>query len=380
MRLTIDLTPMLLRSAGVKNHLYYWTRAMLAGRGANQVELFPFLRSLDALNHEAGVRGIPDWRLFVVAGLHFRATRGLVQWGIPKAEIFHGSPQMRRRPRCARMTSHIHDLTCWLMPELHTAVNVRGARELAEHVWKRADGLIAVSESAKQDAVRVLGLNPDRICVIHHGVPEAYFEAKAVEAGRRKYALVLGTIEPRKNIDRLLDAWVALPKDVREEHELVIAGPAGWKSEATLARLKGFAGGVQYVGYVAEEELPRLTAGASALLYPSLYEGFGFPLAQAMAAGVPTVTSNVSSLPEVAAGSALLVDPFSASEIRDAILRLLTSPGLQVELGQRGREIASGRYRWEIAARKAWEFFGDVRGREEHGAAAAMARERRRFW
>ena len=369
MQLTLDLTPMLLRSAGVKNHLYYWTRALLAGRGAHEVRLFPYLKELGALYHDSGVeRGIPDWRLFLVAGFNWPLTHALVRRLIPRAEVFHGSPQMRERPRCARMTSHIHDLTPWLMPEMHLEANVRAAHQTAQRVWKGAEGLIAVSASAKEDAVRVLGLDPERIRVIHHGVPEAFFhvDAEAIARTRnrygleRGYALVVGTVEPRKNVDRLLDGWLALPEDVQNDFELVVAGPAGWKSEATLARLRGQGRGVRYFGYVQEADLPGLTAGATALLYPSLYEGFGFPIAQAMAAGVASVTSGISSMPEIAAGSALLVDPRSTGEIRDAILRLLTSRDLAGRLGRLGREHALTHYRWEISAQRSWEFFESV--------------------
>lgn len=371
MRLTLDLTPTLLRSAGVKNHLFYWTRALSASRGHHAIDYYPFISALDALDHDRGVEsGIPNWRLFLVAAMNFPLSHPLARRLVPQAELFHGSPQLRERPRAARLTSHIHDLTCWIMPELHTRANVRAAHQTAERVWRKADGLIAVSASAKEDAVRLVGLNPARIQVIHHGVPEPYFSVTSEEIGRvqralglkRPYALALGTVEPRKNLDRLLNAWVALPRDAREHFDLAVVGPAGWHSTTTLARLRRAADGVRYLGYVAENELPGLTAGASVLAYPSLYEGFGFPLAQAMACGVASLTSNLSSMPEVSGGSALLVDPLSEGEIRDALLRLLTSPDLVAELGARGRAHAMANYRWEIAARQSWEFFERILG------------------
>ena len=312
MRLTLDLTPTLLRSAGVRNHLFYWTRALDAETRGHQIDFYPFLREVPALNHDRGIEsGIPNWRLFLV----FAMNQGLAARLVPRADVFHGSPQLRRRPRTRRLTAHIHDLTCWLMPELHTDANVRAAFDTAEHVWKRSDGLIAVSESARADAVRLLGLDPQRIEVIPHGVPEKYFAAFDPSELKKPYVLSVGTIEPRKNIDLLLDSWEALPADTRDAFDLVIAGPAGWKSEGTLARLRSGIKGVRYLGYVPESDLPGLTARATVHAYPSLYEGFGFPLAQAMAAGVPSVTSNVSSMPEVSGGSALLVDPRSQSGV-----------------------------------------------------------------
>ncbi len=161
-------------------------------------------------------------------------------------------------------------------------------------------------------------------------------------------------IEPRKNVDALLDAWQDFR--LRDEFDLVIAGPDGWAAEKTLARLASRPPGVRYLGYVREDELPGLTAGASAFVYPSLYEGFGIPVAQAMAAGVPVITSNTSCLPEIAGEGALLVDPRSPTEIRAALEKLLTSAALRQKLGESARARAQ-QYRWENSARKSLEFF-----------------------
>jgi glycosyltransferase involved in cell wall biosynthesis len=139
-----------------------------------------------------------------------------------------------------------------------------------------------------------------------------------------------------------------------------MVGSSGWAGKNTLARLAAKPKGVRYLGYVPEDELPGLTAGATALVYPSLYEGFGLPVAQAMAAGVPVITSNTSCLPEVAGDGALLVDPRSAAEIQAALEKLLSSRELQRELGTAGLARASKEYRWKVCARKSLEFFHRV--------------------
>ena len=179
----------------------------------------------------------------------------------------------------------------------------------------------------------------------------------SVTALRRPFVLFVGTIEPRKNLDVLLDAFAALPASVREEYELVLAGPLGWAAKETQARLES----ARYLGYVPEPDLAPLTAAAAVFAYPSLYEGFGFPVAQAMAAGVPVITSNVSSLPEVAGDAAVLVDPRSVAELRDALCRLLLSAGLRADLAARGRA-RSERFRWPECAARSWEFFRKVAG------------------
>ncbi len=245
------------------------------------------------------------------------------------------------------------------MPELHTEANIQADESLAKNVLARADRLIAISENSRQDAARLLGLNADRIEVIYPGVPEVYFGAQA-RPSQQPYVLYLGTIEPRKNVDTLLDAWAGFR--FRGDFDLVVAGASGWAGEKTLARLASRPADIRYLGYVPEDELPGLMAGASAFVYPSLYEGFGFPVAQAMAAGIPVITSNTSCLPEVAGDGALLVDPRSAAEIRAAMEKLLTSPALQKQLGAAGLERAKREYRWEICARKSLEFFSPSLG------------------
>jgi alpha-1,3-rhamnosyl/mannosyltransferase len=173
--------------------------------------------------------------------------------------------------------------------------------------------------------------------------------------------LYVGTIEPRKNVDALLDAYAGLKPSVRAEFDLVIAGATGWAAQSTLDRLAAPAEGVRYLGYVSEAQLPALTAGATTLAYPSLYEGFGLPVAQAMAAGVPVLTSNVSSLPEISGDAALLVDPRSVAEITAALERLLLSSSLRDKLSASGLQKARD-YRWENCARSSLKFFHRICG------------------
>jgi glycosyltransferase involved in cell wall biosynthesis len=167
--------------------------------------------------------------------------------------------------------------------------------------------------------------------------------------------LYVGTIEPRKNLDTLLDAWAQVKSS---EFDLLIAGPLGWNSDPTLARIKKDA---TYLGYVPEDNLPGLLSGATAFVYPSLYEGFGFPVAQAMAAGAPVLTSNNSCLPEIAGDAALLVDPRSAGEIASSLTRMLESESLRTDLVARGRKRAD-LFRWEKCATQSLQFFRSVCG------------------
>jgi alpha-1,3-rhamnosyl/mannosyltransferase len=305
-------------------------------------------------------------RLAFVNFTNIRGNRALDLLVKGRCDVFHVSQHLVNRPRGQRITATIYDMTCWLMPEMHTPPNVAATKRYAERVLKHADRLIAISESSRNDAVRILGLREEAIDVIYPGIPANFGTAQGdIQRVRhefrlaRPYVLFVGCVEPRKNVAKLLDAWEILPRSVRADHELVIAGPIGWNSEAVAERLLYPEAGIRYLGYIAEQDLPGLIAGAAAFVYPSFYEGFGFPVAQAMAAGAPVITSNVSSLPEVAGNAAILVDPHRAEEIRDAVLQILQSPALAQRLRAEGIQRAK-QYHWDVCARKSLAFFHKV--------------------
>jgi len=354
MRITVDATSALLRSAGVKNYIYHWVRHLRLQAGGDEIRAYPFLADLGRLDHDAST--LAKWQTLPrLAALYLTRDSFALDWAIAGSDIFHASNQVRRAPRRARLTATIYDLTTRLMPQLHTEANVQAERTFTENILSRAAGLIAISENTRQDAIRLLGLPPEKIETIYPGIAAEYFDARPL-ARDKPYALYVGTIEPRKNLDVLLDAWRDLNPALRREFDLVIAGPAGWASHATLARVRAE---TTYLGYVPEADLPGLIAGAAVFAYPSLYEGFGFPPAQAMAAGTPVVTSNSSCLPEVTGGAALLADAQSPAEVGAGITRLLESETLRAELSARGRQRARD-FRWENCAARSLAFFRRV--------------------
>ncbi len=366
MSLLIDVSPLLLRSAGVKAYVWHWTKALVDQAGAAAVRTFPRIDFSVSLNHERSIAGNLETcaglaTLYVTNYLHLP----VLEWRVGGVKLFHATNQVRRPPRVPLLTSTLHDLTCWSMPEMHTEGNIRADKEFAGRVWKRADALIAVSENTRRDAIEYLGLPPERVVAIHSGVGEAYFgvtegEARAAalkHALVKPFVLVVGTIEPRKNTARLLDAWDSLPQHYRNDFDLVFAGPAGWASPETLSRLKRGTNSVRWLGYVDEFDMPGLTRAASVAAYPSLYEGFGFPVAQAMATGTAVLTSNVSSLPEVGADGCEYVDPYSVPSIASGLARLLDSESLRHQLGASGAATARSRYRWSICAARSIELF-----------------------
>ena len=212
-------------------------------------------------------------------------------------------------------------------------------------------------------------MREEQIQVIYPGVSDAFFEVteSAIELAQQtyslpeRYILFVGCVEPRKNLTGVLDAWDLLPASMRNECQLIAAGLLGWEKSETTARLQG-RNDIRYLGYVPEEDLPAVMAGATGFIYPSYYEGFGFPVVQAMAAGTPVITSNVSSLPEIAGDAALFVNPRNVGEISDAMRQVLSSSSLCEGMRSRGIQRAE-QFRWDNCAKQSLYFFEKVVGR-----------------
>jgi glycosyltransferase involved in cell wall biosynthesis len=359
----IDCSPLLVQSAGVKTYYYHWLEALLA-RSPDTIRTFLAPGELNQLLHPGGLRMYPRQILTLLA--LSRLPGFFTRMAAPRCDVFHISNLLRKSPAGVRLSATLHDLTPWILPQCHTARMVAADKEFASRVLARAAGVIAVSENTKHDAVRILNLNPEKIHVIYPGVSERYFnvtEHAAQSDLHKPYFLSVGTIEPRKNLDTLLNAWDSLPASFRHRYDLVIAGMPGWRSAPTVARIRtaSHAGHIRYLGYVPEAAMPGLTAQATAIVYPSLYEGFGLPVAQAMAAGCPVITSAISSLPEITGGAALLVDPQSTAEITAAILKMGDSDALRIRLRAEGRTQAA-RFTWASAAAASLRYFAEIAG------------------
>lgn len=366
MSIVVDVTPLLIRSAGVKAVVYHWAQALFAEAAPGEVRFFPALGKLGPLNHQRSVVS------------RTRTALALLQWVLNNhynikttelyarsGDLFHATNQIWRPPRKARLTATLHDVTAWKIPEKHDKGTLILDDNWLTRVLRPAAGLLAVSEHTRRDAVETLKLDPSKIKVVYNGVAEPYFQVSHDEAMRTRnryglskpYVLQVGTIEPRKNTMRLLDAWESLRWELRDFYDLVLIGPMGWADEKVQARIKSLPKGIRYLGYVNEADLPALTRGASLLAYPSLYEGFGLPIAQAMACGVAVLTSNTSSMPEVAGSGARFVDPRSVSEISSMLAAMLENKDERTRLGAAGRQLAEERYRWPVVARKSLELF-----------------------
>jgi glycosyltransferase involved in cell wall biosynthesis len=270
------------------------------------------------------------------------------------ADLFHGLNQRLPRIRMRRSVATFHDL--FVISGEYSSAEFRARfTEQARDAAERADAVIAVSEFTRGQVISLLGVEPTRVHVVHHGIRRLEFPA--VE--RESVILNVGAIQARKNIARLVEAFEAVDPTWR----LVLAGSAGYGSAEIMARIDAspVRERIAVTGYLAPEDLAGWYAKASIFAFPSLDEGFGMPVLEAMAAGVPVVTSNRSALPEVAGDAALLVNPESTEELTQALRDLTQGEELRRHLARRGVKRA-GLFTWEKAVAETWNVYRTVLG------------------
>jgi glycosyltransferase involved in cell wall biosynthesis len=274
--------------------------------------------------------------------------------GPQSADVFHGLNQRLPRVWRGRSVATFHDL--FVMTGEYSTSDFRARfTAQARQAASRADAIIAVSAFTKRQVVELLGVEPSRVHVIHHGVRPLPYE----RVERENVVLNVGAIQTRKNIARLVEAFETLDPSWR----LVLAGSFGYGAEAIRERIERSTARkrISVLRYVPAAELASWYARARIFAFPSFDEGFGMPLLEAMAAGVPIVTSNRSALPEVAGNAALLVDPADTDELSGALIRLAADRELRLELARAGRARVR-EFSWEKAVRETWTVYRELCG------------------
>ncbi len=309
---------------------------------------------------DASIRSLyPRWDLL---------ARPALPESLRSADVVHATNHAAIPPAAPgqRLVVTVHDLAFEHFPSLFPRewrlLYKLGLRAAV----KRADAIVTPSRSTAEDVASRTTVDPGRLHVVPlaSSLPAGTLDVAEVLARRkirRPYVLFVGTLEPRKNLVRLVRAYrrvaaTGLP------HALVLAGPMGWQHDALMREIaQPGPGEVLLTGALAAADLDALYRGATAFVYPSLYEGFGLPVVEAMARGVPTVASMTSSVPEVTGDAALGVDPRSVREIATGIDRVLTEPGLAERLAEAGRARAE-RFSWDETARGTLEVYAEVLG------------------
>lgn len=276
-------------------------------------------------------------------------------------DLFH-SPDFVLPPlRKAKSILTVHDLSFLRHPECYEAAFREYLESAVPRSVGRADLILADSESTRQDLIELLAVDSDRVEVLYSGVEKRFHpitDAISLARVREQYGLPerfilsVGTLQPRKNYERLLEAYGCLIDRIDLDVKLVIAGGKGWLYERIFRRVEELElnGKVIFLGFFEDDDLPTLYILADLFVFPSLYEGFGLPPLEAMACGTPVVSSNASSLPEVVDGVAEMVDPLDVDGLAEAMFRVLSEGDLRAEMIRKGL-IRAGQFTWEGAAR-----------------------------
>lgn len=368
MRIVLDYTPAVHQSAGIGRH----TRGLVQGLAS--------LIAAETLDHRLTlmVFGQPGREIEAPVGCDLHVVpipvRALtIAWhrlGLPlpvswlgaRGDLYHASDFVLPPTGGIPALVTVHDLSFLTVPQCADAGLRAYLSRVVPRSVRRAHHVLADSENTKRDLVRLLGVSPEKITVVYPGVEPRFQpveEPAALAAVRQKYGLGdgpfvlgVGTLEPRKNWPALIRAWARLRQTTPLPHRLVIAGGKGWLYDDIFRTAKdtGLRDEIIFPGYVADADLPALYSAASVFAYPSLYEGFGLPVLEALACGTPVVCADNSSLPEAAGDAALLVNAADEEALATALHRLLTDEPLRQTLRRRGLAHAQ-KFTWGRSAR-----------------------------
>ncbi|MBI1862214.1 MAG: glycosyltransferase family 4 protein [Deltaproteobacteria bacterium] len=271
-------------------------------------------------------------------------------------------PDLIPSARARRVIVTAHDLSVLRFPEWHPPHRVEYHRLHTGQLRSQVDRFIANSTQTKTDLIELLGIPSDHIDVVLLAPRRSLLAAAEFAlpplALPDRYFLYTGTIEPRKNIPGLLEAYRSLPGTFRKNTPLILVGGAGWGLDTLVEDLRnGSHKGVRYLGYRPDHELAGILSGAAAFLYPSFFEGFGLPPLEAMALGVPVIASERGSLKEVLGSAAVIIDPDNPQQLAQAMIKMIEDPSHRQSHSDAGR-IWAATFSWERTAEQTWESYG----------------------
>lgn len=364
----IDYTPAIRQQAGIGRIIRGQVAALIATAEKLDLRLFVVGRVDEAERRQISLplHTTPlDERNMVRLWHRLDLPVPRVEWftGGP-LDLLHATDFVLPPSNARRKLVTVHDLAFLFypdaaMPSLHHYLNVVVPRSV-----RRADALVADSQHTAQDLNEQWQVPLERITVVQGAVDHAHFRPvhdpqqlaevrQRYGLGERPYILALSRLEPRKNFVRLIEAFAAARGEAQLPHRLVVGGRKGWLYESIFARVQelGLAEDVLFPGFIAEADLPALYSGAAFFAYPSLYEGFGLPIVEAMACGAPVLTSDNSCLPEAGGPGAIYVRAEDVNSIAEGITRLATDAALAAQLAAAGREHAA-HFTWERSAQQ----------------------------
>ena len=337
MKIGIDIRSTLKKTTGIGRYTLNLINAIAKVDRSNEYYLYSRKKILD---FKRRLPVLPGGNFFHCADYFGRGPGR----ALPKVDLFHTSSYDLQKPERAKFFVTIHDVIVKAYPYGHTEHTIEEIDRNLRDVLDKADGLIADSYNTKSDLMKFYKVPDSKISVIYPGVSSLFSELKPERANRGvdskedDFILFVGTLEPRKNIEGLIKAFDWIKEHSGITHKLYIVGMKGWMFENIFKAYEGskFKKDIVFKGYIEEAYLKRLYQEASVFVYPSFYEGFGFPIIEAFSSGVPVVTSKTSSCGEIAGNCALLIDPADFREIADAILKLISDENLKRSLVEKG--------------------------------------------
>jgi alpha-1,3-rhamnosyl/mannosyltransferase len=379
MKILVNATPLLMPLTGIGQYIrslftamdkmpdadinmYYGLRCEKGVRPLSSASGQKVMRSLSALQrlipHARTLRRVAEKALFA------HHTRS------PTGQTLYHEPSYVPLPYKGPQVVTVCDLSCFDHPQTHPKERVEMMQRNMPAAMAKADHIIVISEATGAALQRWFNVDKSRITNTYLAADPRFQPQSADDLApalaslgltTEAYVLCVGTLEPRKNLTTLFLAYGGLPVALRQRYPLVVAGMSGWNTEALLKSAEDLIrrGELRLLGYVADALIPSLYAGAAAFCYPSRYEGFGLPALEAMASGVPVITSNQTSLPEVVGDAGLMLDPDDVDSLREQLQRLLEDRVFAKKLGQRGL-VRSRVFSWERCARETFAVYEKV--------------------
>ena len=297
--------------------------------------------------------------LYYAARSVFRAASPAVQGLLarPFKDYVYHSPSFVLPRFDGKCVSTVHDMSAFRVPQYHPKSRVKYQREIFRHLLKKGSLFITDSVFSRAELLDFFPLLEDRVVSVPLGV-DAAFQPRPMSAlaerlaiyglQANRYVLCVGTIEPRKNVEHLIDAYAKLSKELREEWPLVLVGGHGWQSEHIHQKIARYSqeGWLRYLAFALEEDLPLIYSGARLFVFVSHYEGFGLPVLEAMASGVPVISSNAASLPEVGGDAVLYVEPNNTEQLVETLIMILGDDHHCNLLSERGY-VRSRSFTWQ---------------------------------
>ena len=296
-----------------------------------------------------------------------------------KLDVFHAPAYACPLTYTGKIVLTVHDLAIYRHPSWFPSGQSFSTKILVPKSINKAEKIIAVSQATKKDIVKLFKVPSNKVSVVHEGVVPQKGVGKAKSVSKTivqkkykigdKYLFFIGTIEPRKNLIALIKAYNnLLVKDYKKykDYDLVIAGKKGWKYEEVFKTIKDqkFNYKIRFLNYISQEHKVTLMKNATCFVFPTLYEGFGLPIAEAMSMGVPVITSNVSSMPEVSGDAALLVNPNKITDIEKAIAKVLTNKKLRDKMSKAGL-VQAKKFTWAKVAKETIKIYQEVNKKKD---------------